>query len=473
MSDCGCERREYMTLREYIEKYPTAYAEAIESMTADQKIKFEARFSDRLLYLPKDETSDIGTVFSITATTTNVTPDADNPTTIKTGENEFWKFEAAPDTETPTVEVTGCDWVQTTTGTLFLFNPYDNVKINVSAAFKTFEVTATGDDCTVSPANKTIRVNDTIPLTVTPSTYYQWNGNATVVNAQWVRDHDDIVISKPTGNVTVHATCDRKVYAFTFMGTNCSIDREPANIPAGATMTFQITPDTGYTLPGGIDVTGCQYTWKQETGQLTIYNATAEVTVIVVAEPMTYTITATVTNGTAAGANVIQTGGTAALTITPNSGYNLPLKITVSGCSYNWNYTTGTIALREPTDNVTVTVVCDTATYTIPAGQYVWKENPSIGTQNIFIQTTFTKNNTAGKLKIFYSINLNPGDKAIRYGTTTASPYNYVYMYNDTDKTWTEDYQQPKFITIEQDITVGLPEYNATIGNGNWQKVEG
>lgn len=55
-NDCGCgERREYMTLGEYMALYPSAYAEATKQMTERQKRLFELRFSERLLFLPKDE----------------------------------------------------------------------------------------------------------------------------------------------------------------------------------------------------------------------------------------------------------------------------------------------------------------------------------------------------------------------------------------------------------------------------------
>lgn len=59
------DKREYMTLGEYMEKYPIAYAESVESMTAEQKALFAARFEDRYIYLPKDETSDTGENFTI------------------------------------------------------------------------------------------------------------------------------------------------------------------------------------------------------------------------------------------------------------------------------------------------------------------------------------------------------------------------------------------------------------------------
>ena len=73
--------------------------------------------------------------------------------------------------------------------------------------------------------------------------------------------------------------------------------------------------------------------------------------------PTVYSITNSLTNCTASGASTIVEGGTAAVTISANSGYDLPDAITVSGASYTWDKSTGTVVLSNPTGNVTVTVV--------------------------------------------------------------------------------------------------------------------
>lgn len=73
--------------------------------------------------------------------------------------------------------------------------------------------------------------------------------------------------------------------------------------------------------------------------------------------PTVYNIVNSLTNCTASGASTIVEDGTAAVTITANSGYELPEAITVSGASYTWDKSTGTVVLSNPTGNVTVTVV--------------------------------------------------------------------------------------------------------------------
>lgn len=73
---------------------------------------------------------------------------------------------------------------------------------------------------------------------------------------------------------------------------------------------------------------------------------------------MSYTITPTLTNVTAASGNAttIATGETKVLTYTAASGYTLPDSVTVTGATGVWNKGAGTLTLSNPTANVTFTI---------------------------------------------------------------------------------------------------------------------
>lgn len=385
------DKREYMTLGEYMEKYPIAYAEAVESMTAEQKALFAARFEDRYIYLPKDETSDTGENFSITANVTNVTPDADNPESISAGGTAYWKYTIDGDAEDPVIAVTGCEWVAPAGGIIFLFNPTGNITITVTASLKYYTVTTQGENCSFTPSSGKIQARGSLQVFIHPATNYKWNGTLTVTGATAIKNVSGgyITLLNPTGSVTVSATCDRIVYPLTVSGINCTPNPKPTQIAAGGTLAITYTAATGYDLPeaSGVGVTGCSFGWNQSTGVLTLYNPTGAVAAGVVAVAKSYAITATVTNGTATGANVIHTGETVALTIAANEGYNLPDTVTVTGASQTWNKETGTLTLSNPTGAVTVSAVCETAvTYpvkgdliTIESKQYrVLKVNNSV-----------------------------------------------------------------------------------------------
>lgn len=83
--------------------------------------------------------------------------------------------------------------------------------------------------------------------------------------------------------------------------------------------------------------------------------------------PTTYTITTNVTNGSYSGDTDIDSDGTASVTITASSGYELPTTVSVSGASHTYDDTTGVISLSDPTGDVTISATCPavTATFTI------------------------------------------------------------------------------------------------------------
>lgn len=359
------DKREYMTLGEYMEKYPIAYAEAVESMTAEQKALFAARFEDRYIYLPKDETSDTGENFTISANVTNVTPDADNPKSISAGSTAYWKYTIDSDAEDPVIDVTGCEWIAPAEGMIFLFNPTGDITITVSASLKYYNVTLNGENCYFSPSSVRIQARGSVRVNVIPATNYKWNGTLSATGAAAIKNVSGnyFDLMGATGDVTVSVTCDRIVYPLTVSGINCTPNPKPTQIAAGGTLAITYTAAAGYDLPeaSGVGVTGCSFGWNQSTGVLTLYNPTGAVSAGVVAVAKSYAITATVTNGTATGANVIHTGETVALTIAANTGYNLPDTVTVTGASQTWNKETGTLTLSNPTGAVTVSAVCAAA----------------------------------------------------------------------------------------------------------------
>lgn len=405
------DKREYMTLGEYMEKYPIAYAEAVDSMTAEQKALFAARFEDRYIYLPKDETSDTGEIFSISANVTNVTPNADNPESISAGGTAYWKYTVDGDAEAPIVAVAGCEWVAPAEGMIFLFNPTGNITITVSASLKSYAVTTQGVNCTFTPSTGTIQARGTLQVFINAAQNYKWNGTATVTGATAVKNISGgyITLSNPTGPVNVSATCNRIIYPVTLSGTHCTHTPNPTQIAAGATLAITYTAAAGYDLPdaSGVTVSGCSFGWKNSTGILTLYNPTGAVSASVVAVAKSYAITATVANGNATGANVIHTGETVALTIAANEGYNLPDTVTVTGASQTWNKETGTLTLSNPTGAVTVSAVCEAVqtgeTWILndTINQYSGETTGSLGRRVDYLSVEFVTNGYTVKSLIF------------------------------------------------------------------------
>ena len=132
----------------------------------------------------------------------------------------------------------------------------------------------------------------------------------------------------------------------------------PTTVSTLASSTLTFTANTGYNLPDNVTVTGTEFTWTKSSGTLVLSNPTSNVSVTVAGVAISRTITATLTNVTAASGNAttIATGETKVLTYTAASGYTLPDSVTVTGATGVWNKDAGTLTLSNPTANVTFTI---------------------------------------------------------------------------------------------------------------------
>lgn len=132
----------------------------------------------------------------------------------------------------------------------------------------------------------------------------------------------------------------------------------PTTVSTLASSTLTFTANTGYNLPDNVTVTGAEFTWTKSSGTLVLSNPTGAVSVTVAGIAISRTITATLTNVTAASGNAttIATGETKVLTYTAASGYTLPDSVTVTGATGIWNKDEGTLILSNPTANVNITI---------------------------------------------------------------------------------------------------------------------
>ncbi|MBO5673406.1 MAG: InlB B-repeat-containing protein [Paludibacteraceae bacterium] len=135
---------------------------------------------------------------------------------------------------------------------------------------------------------------------------------------------------------------------------------------------------TGYTFNGWKDASGKTYTDKS-----TISNIKSNITLTAQWKVNTYTIISNLTNcssSPAIPASYTYTGSAANLTytITPASDCRLPDAITVSGCAYTWDKTTGQLKLTGTiSGNVTITIEAVkvyTITWKVNEQQYVEKQ---------------------------------------------------------------------------------------------------
>ena len=125
-----------------------------------------------------------------------------------------------------------------------------------------------------------------LTLKYTADANYELPDNVTVANAtsNWTKSTGTLVVSNPTGDVTITITAVRITYSITENLTNVTKSgTHPSVIAAGQTLVLNYAAATGYNLPDEVTVTGATSDWKPATGALTITNPTGAVTITIVA----------------------------------------------------------------------------------------------------------------------------------------------------------------------------------------------
>lgn len=123
-----------------------------------------------------------------------------------------------------------------------------------------------------------------LTLKYTADANYELPDSITVAGAtsNWAKSTGTLVVSNPTGDVTITITAVRITYSITENLTNVTkTGTHPSVIAAGQTLVLNYTAATGYNLPDTVTVTGATSDWKQATGVLTITNPMGAVTITI------------------------------------------------------------------------------------------------------------------------------------------------------------------------------------------------
>jgi len=252
-----------------------------------------------------------------------------------------------------------------TTGVISLSNPTGAVSITVEMdALTRYDVTVTIPAGYGSKTGATYIYSErTATVTITPNEGYTLSDSITVTGAsyEWNASTGVVSLSNPTANVTISGAIRALVsYEVTVSVTGGTyVKSSDTDLREDQSMTVTFTPSEGYKLPdaAGVIVANATKSYNATTGVLTISNPTDAVNVTATMVALTqYSITVNETNATHTGATYIYSERTANLVFEANVGCFLPNAITVTGATYTWNKTTGTVALSNPTANVVVTV---------------------------------------------------------------------------------------------------------------------
>lgn len=153
-------------------------------------------------------------------------------------------------------------------------------------------------------------------------------------------------------------------YYCTVIGTATSA---PTSIDTGGTAIYWLTQPEHYNAPT-VTITplgAVKYTYNaDQISRLELSKPRGSFTIAATAIKEYYLVTWTATHCTVNGANTIDYGGTAVYSIDPDQYYELPQTITVTNATGNWDRSTGTLTISNPTGKVSFTATATRIQYT-------------------------------------------------------------------------------------------------------------
>lgn len=165
------------------------------------------------------------------------------------------------------------------TGTGYTDSDSSNV---VEYNYGVYNITTNLTNVTANASNPTtVSTVASSTLTFTASTGYNLPDNVTVTGAEftWTKSSGTLVLSNPTGAVSV--TVAGVAISRTITPTLTNVTAASGNattIATGETKVLTYMANSGYTLPDSVTVTGATGVWNKDAGTLTLSNPTANVT---------------------------------------------------------------------------------------------------------------------------------------------------------------------------------------------------
>lgn len=158
---------------------------------------------------------------------------------------------------------------------------YEDIAIN--SPIHTYTITTNVENGTYQ-GSEIIEEGTEANIIIIPNTNYYLPDTITVVGAEYIYNKETGVIrlSNPTGNITITIVCiTLETYTITANITNGSSTGDTSIVENG-TALVTIAPDTDYTLPNAINVTGATYSYDKITGIIVLSNPIDNVAITVV-----------------------------------------------------------------------------------------------------------------------------------------------------------------------------------------------
>lgn len=158
---------------------------------------------------------------------------------------------------------------------------YEDIAIN--SPIHTYTITTNVENGTYQ-GSEIIEEGTEANIIIIPNTNYYLPDTITVVGAEYIYNKETGVIrlSNPTDDVVITVVCiEAPTYTISVNVTNGTY-QAPQSIKYGTSENVTITPNTDYTLPNTINVTGATYSYDKITGIIVLSNPIDNVAITVV-----------------------------------------------------------------------------------------------------------------------------------------------------------------------------------------------
>ena len=273
-----------------------------------------------------------------------------------------------------------------------------------------------------------------------------------------------------------YVLADGKYYLLTITDTTATLSTEGlSQKPTGSTANVANITATATTNSSAVNLTYNNGILTVKTNSVTddtrvtiqlSYNGISSnyIELTVNSTAQTYTIATNISKGTSSGSSSIKSNSTATVNLSANTNYVLPSSITVTGATYSYNSSTGIVTLSQPTENVTITVVCEVETITDLTDTEWYFNRSLVFEEYCTYNINFNSENPSGEMvsydKLIWSRS-GPDGPYLCYGDSA------LERYGSRPDTWTFEACRTIYITGGEDATntelIAWLQANATL----------
>lgn len=136
---------------------------------------------------------------------------------------------------------------------------------------------------------------------------------------------------------TKKTTTEKAKYNVTVSGNNATVDASTKQVSEGSKVTFNFTPETGYSYSSVTCTNGAKGTFNKDTNKLAVNYIKGDTSCTVTFKKASYAVTIKAVNGTVGDTKIyVEVGGSATSTVKPKTGYQFSTATCTNGLTASY-----------------------------------------------------------------------------------------------------------------------------------------